>query len=57
MNNFATCYLEKFEVIALSNIKDKAVMDGWMDGRMDHRIQCISIEKPYFLIQLITVDI
>lgn len=35
MNNFATCYLEKFEVMALSNIKDKAVMDGWMDGRSD----------------------
>lgn len=32
MNNFATCYLKTFEVIALSNIKDKAVMDGWMDG-------------------------
>lgn len=32
MNNFSTCYLETFEVIALSNIKDKAVMDGWTVG-------------------------
>lgn len=35
MNYFATCYLETIEVIALSNIKDKAVMDRWIDGRSD----------------------
>lgn len=60
MNNFSTCYLETFEVIALSNIKDKVVMDGWTVGWTNvytiYLKNCIK-KNPYFLIQLIPVDV